>query len=420
LGSATPQTNQGFYTGVNASQTPSGSDNLISKTNGTFTYYGTKKTAVPNGVFTFPSSDGINTIICYSNYSDASNSSINNNLVTGDKLAATAVGYLNSSGLPNTLLGFCFGGNNPSLSGWCQGTATYTSGGRTLTPGIYSLYQSFTLGDFSYYEYDNNGNRGSLITGTGKVQGQVTYSSMKCLAFDIEYGVPGKTSSSAYDFINFFKYIKESPNTVYGTNLRPLIIISFAHSGSNTFTNSIDVNVIQRLLSGAAAGTDTGLLEGECIYNYISPRLYTCNIGTTNEYCASPQIAWSDAWAPIPTTTPNVRSLLSTNNTFKSNGLGMILPSINYYNLYNGPGTNTGANPNLYWFQNNIAKTTGTNPQDSTVAGGTAPTDTLSAPGTITYGIDAGAYTFFQTMFGVTGTTYTLGGWCEWVNGTTI
>ena len=124
----------------------------------------------------------------------------------------------------------------------------------------------------------------------------------------------GYSTSSATDFLNLFQYIKTNKNSVFYNN-PPIIMVSISHSCSE----NIGPTVISELLSANPS-----------YYDYISPQLYTCNLGTTNEYCANSYIPWCPSWSS-ESGTSTFTKLLSSNSTYSTCGLNMIIPSINNY-----------------------------------------------------------------------------------------
>jgi hypothetical protein len=215
-------------------------------------------------------------------------------------------------------------------------------------------------------------------------------------------------SSSGQDFINLFNYIKTNPNSVFKSSgfPQPLIIVSISHSCSN----NIGESVIGPILSANPS-----------YYDYISPQLYTCNIGTTNEYLANSQIAWCSAWNNTSDpTVPNFTDLLEQNDTYITYGVNMIIPSINNSTLYSGgSSTNPTQYPNLYWYETDYSNQTNSSSTPTPNSASSAPGNiNSSVEGAISFSIDTGAVDFFNTMFNTTTSSPTLGGCISWVNGT--
>lgn len=407
-GSSTQLTDQGWYTGVSAPQSTT-SSNLISTTSGTFTYYGNNSTT-----FKFPS--GLNSLLLFVGYSNANlglgqyylyNYTMNTQMLN-DAYTYFGITTISQANSNNQLIGMAFGGGNTSTGEWTTGVPTDNNPG---VGGIYSIYQNCTISGqpFTYTETGT----GITQTGTGTCVGYTSINSgptynginsaglyslsqFNCLVFDIEDGssVSEYETSTGQDFLNLFEYIKTNNNSVFVANSLPVIIIvTISHSCSE----NIGYLVIGPILSA-----------NPCYYDYISPQLYTCNIGTTNEYCANSQIPWSPNWNSNTSikSSETFTGYLEQNATYLKYGLNMILPSINYSNLYTGSGTNPYPYyPNLYYYETDYTS------QDSPPA----PTNQSSSTGTIGYTNDKGAVDFFTTMFGSTSTT--LGGYIEWVNG---
>jgi hypothetical protein len=411
-GSSAPLTNQGWYTGVSSSQPPDlSTSNLISTTSGTFTYYGSN-----SSTFVFP--EGLNSIMLFIGFSNA-NLSLGQyyayNYTMNTQMLNDTYNYFGISDISDAenryLIAMSVGGGNSYTGGWTTGVPTASVNNPYDNPsvgGIYSMYQQCTPEgvSFTYTEYGT----GTAVTQTGtgvcsgytnltqgptgngvNASGLYSLTQFNCLAFDIEDGssVNGYSSSNAQDFLNLFQYIKTNPNSVfYSTGVT--IIVTISHSCSENIGSS----VIAPLLSA-----------NPCYYDYISPQLYTCNVGTTNEYCANNQIPWSPAWSS-ESTSETFTSLLEQNSTYSTYGLNMIIPSINYANIYNSAGSNPYPYyPNLYWYETDYSI------QNAPPA---PTTDSVSA-GTINYSVDTGAVGFFQEMFN---SSSSLGGYIEWVNGT--
>jgi hypothetical protein len=290
----------------------------------------------------------------------------------------SAINYLttyNTNGI--YFIGISFGGGY-TTGAWAQGSSG----------GIYSIYEAVTASGvtFSYTEYSatsettvdtqNGVGNGTLIYGNGSNGDQ----SFNCIVFDIEQ--PIGTSSSGIDFINLFDYIKNNPNSNF-YNSGVTIIVSISHSCSE----GIGSNVCSQIYQGYNGTSYIG------VYDYISPQLYTQNLGTTNEYCANYQILWSDFVSDI-----------QMNPIFMTYGTSMILPSINFNTLLTTGGSNAGLSPNLYYYQS---------------VGNSVPLTTAdgrpSGTQIINYSTDNGAEGFFNTIFSTSGS---IGGSIQWVNGT--
>ena len=444
-------TNQAWYTGVTAAQTYGSSvNNLTATTTGSFTYYGT-----PDGTsFNFPL--GLNSIIIFIGLTNATlslgltyayNYTVNNWPVTMVTQVYDYFGYTNIQQATdaNTLIAISFGGGNSSTGAWTTGvpTATFSDTTNVGVGGIYSIYQQCTaVGQtFSYTEYGT----GTPVpqTGTGLCYGYTSLTDgplgngmynatdptssvsntdgydlysitqFNCLVFDVEAGAgayPGYSTSSAEDFINLFAYIKGTSSAFAYYNLPPpLIIVTIAHSCSQ----NIGVGVIGPLLSPS----------GPCYYDYISPQLYTCNLGTTNEYAANDSVPWSPDWGGTASGITSFTEYLSQNDKFQTYGLNMIIPSINNSSLYTTAGSNPYPYyPNLYWYEADYTATNQYVPPGSyTTSSGetvqyTAPTTVSAGAGVIGYSVDKGAVDFFTTMF--QSEQSHLGGYIEWLNGT--
>jgi hypothetical protein len=352
---------QGWYTSVSNPQTPNDDlqSYLVSNNN--------------SGIFSYESipSSGYNAIIMFSGYSDAT--SVISAATTN--LSNTLTYFQNQNSASGTyLIGLCFGGGYSATGSWNTGSSG----------AIYSIYEAVTKSGtpFSYTDFSGN------LSGTGTASIPLDYT---CLAFDIEdYS---ETASSSADFINLFNYIKNNPNSIF-YNSGIIIIVTIGHSCSTNIGSSTN-----------PPNPIIGILQANpCYYDYISPQLYTCNIGTMTEYCQSYLVNWQNSGYGEPIFT----DLLLANDTYTNYGLNMIIPSIFLPNLYTTGGTNNGNPANLYYTQTNY---NGTNPQAVT------PTFTASGTADLSYTTDTGAVDFFNAIF-QTPTLTTIGGYIAWVNGT--
>jgi hypothetical protein len=119
------------------------------------------------------------------------------------------------------------------------------------------------------------------------------------------------------------------------------------------------------------------------------------------EYCQNSLVNWQNKGYDEPVFT----NLLSTNDTYTTYGLNMIIPSIFLPNLYKTGGTNNKNAANLYYTQTNYSGQT------------SSPTYTASGTADLSYNIDTGAVDFFNAIF-QTPTPTNIGGYIAWVNGT--
>jgi len=279
-----------------------------------------------------------------------------------------AMNYFKSNNIENFLISLCFGGGVANTGGWNTGTSG----------AIYSIYQACTKSNvmFSYTE-----TTGNTLTGYGT--GKIDYS-FNSLTFDIETwdNISGSTGSSGQDFINLFNYIKYNSNSNFN-GYEMIIIVTIAHSCSNY--NGTGQQVISEILSDKTGS-----------YDFISPQLYTQNVGTTVEYCANYNILWANTGS-----NDNFVFYLSQNKNYNLYGTSMILPSMFYNSLLNSGGTNNNNSPNLYFYQ---SSPTDNNP----------PIATASGWKEINYLTDTGATSFFNNIFQ---STNVLGGSVQWVNG---
>jgi hypothetical protein len=304
---------------------------------------------------------GMNCVVLFTGYSNAQKALDNlTNYSTGSNMFDTAYNYLKD--IPNHLLSLSLGGGVAETGGWSTGSSG----------AIYSIYQCATKAGVSF-SYTETGT-GNTLSGVGTGTLNYNYNS---LTFDIECW-SGESGSTGQDFIHLFNYLKHGENSMFN-GFEMIIIVSHAHSCSNYDGTG------QTMMSDLLKDT-TGS------FDYVSPQIYTQNIGTTNEYCANYNILWGD-----------YVSMLKENATYKKYGVNMILPSINFANLYTSGGTNNNNPPNLYWYQ-------------SSGGFGNPPTAAPSGYKTIAYDKDGGAVDFFNTLFGESSTT--LGGYIQWVNGT--
>lgn len=356
---SSPKT-QYYFKNVTAPQTGYQNPSNLVSTSGTFTYYGA----------TIPS--GVNTVILFTGYSVASDV-LNNltNYTTSTNMYDDAMTYFQNAGITDYLISLCFGGGVANTGGWNTG----------IQGAIYSIYQACTKNGmpFSYQETGT----GNTLAGNGT--GTITniYNSF---TFDIEtWASNGSFGSSGGDFINLFNYLKNNQNSTFYT-YKMIIIVSIAHSCSNY--NGTGQQVISNILS-----------DGTGSYDYISPQLYTQNVGTMTEYCANYNILWNNTGA-----NDNFVYYLSQNKNFNIYGTNMIIPSLFYNSLVDSGGSNNGNSPNLYFYQSN---STNASP----------PVATASGWKTINYATDTGATAFFDNIFN---TTNSLGGGIQWVNGTLV
>jgi len=330
--------------------------NLVS-TSGNFIYYGDN---IPSN---------INTIVLFTGYSKVSDILANlNNYTTRTNMYINSKNYFTSSGLQNYLMSLCFGGGLANTGGWDTGKSG----------AVYSIYEACTKKgvQFSYGETGT----GYVLSGVGTGTLDYSYNSF---TFDLEtWGFTSTTGSTGQDFINLFNYIKTNPNSTFYT-WEMVIIISIAHSCSNY--NGTGQQVISVLLADSTGS-----------YDFISPQLYTQNVGTTVEYCANYNILWSDTGAD-----DNFVYYLSQNKNFIKYGLSMILPSLFYNYLLNTGGSNDSQPPNLYFYQ-------------YTSTSVPLPLSSASGWKQIYYLTDTGATSFFNAIFQ---NNSELGGSIQWSNG---
>ena len=347
----------------------------INTVSGTFNYYGE---SIPAGAF--------NSIFLFSGYSNVS--SALNTVTTGSpSMFNTAYNYLTPLGSGKYLIGLVLGGGNDS-GAWNLGN----------DGAIYYIYEAVTTTG-NIYSYTDSGGNTMFVTGTGLLD--YTYN---CLVFDIEnYST---TASQSSDFENLFTYIKTNPNSTFYP-YEMVIIVTMAHSIS---------------VYGTLGGDYLADLYKSNTYDYISPQIYTQNVGTTNEYCGTGICMWSKFQYNSPTFIDN----LTTNNNFSTYGLNMILPSINLSCLYTTAGSNVGNPANLYWYQNTSSNYSSptyaisgyqpiANTFDSTSETNIVIDDVSYNQYTSNY-TDNGSVNFFNTIFDASGQT--LGGYAQWVNGT--
>ena len=348
---------QYYFDFVSAPQTSyQGPNNLVS-TSAQFNYYGDN----------LPS--GLNTIVLFTGYSKATDV-LNNlkNYTTGTNMYSNAMNYFKSNNVENFLISLCFGGGLDTTGGWNTG----------YNGAIFSIYEACTKKgvNFSYQESDT----GNTLSGVGTGLLDYSYNSF---TFDIEtWSSSGSSGSSGTDFLNLFNYIKNNQNSNYYT-YEMIIIVSIAHSCSNF--NGTGQKVISTILSDKTKS-----------YDFISPQLYTQNVGTTVEYCANYNILWTDTGS-----NDSFVYYLKQNTNYVLYGTSMILPSLFSNNLLNTGGSNNYNPPNLYFYQSNSTSTS-------------SPIATASGWKQIDYTIDNGANNFFNTLFN---STNNLGGSLQWNNG---
>lgn len=348
---------QYYFGSVSAPQTSYQAPNNLVPTSTQFNYYGDNLPL------------GLNTIVLFTGYSKASD--VLNNLInytTGTNMYSNAMNYFKSNGVENFLISLCFGGGLDTTGGWNTG-----SGG-----AIYSIYEACTKKgiSFSYQETET----GNTLSGVGTGLLDYSYNSF---TFDIEtWNSAAGSGSSGTDFLNLFNYIKTNPNSNYYT-YEMVIIVSIAHSCSNF--NGTGQKVISEILADKTKS-----------YDFISPQLYTQNVGSMLEYCANYNILWTDTGS-----NDSFVYYLSQNTNYNVYGTSMILPSLFTNNLLNTGGSNNSNPPNLYFYQSN---STSTSPQIATASGWKQ----------IDYNVDNGATNFFNTLFN---STNNLGGSLQWNNG---
>jgi hypothetical protein len=207
------------------------------------------------------------------------------------------------------------------------------------------------------------------------------------LAFDIEVGDPGLLE----DFQSLFQAARDAGF---------LVMVIFNHTCSYGISD---------------AGTT--LLPGlfKCPYvNFISPEIYTENIGTMNEYVANTQIPWMGVNS-LGNPNASFESFVRINPNYKNGQI--LLPSILLYNsmpysncggLYYSGGTNTGNPPNWTSYDGSGSGCTCDNPQVAS-----SGNQITNYPPGFTTNPDPGANTFLCNVFGCP----SIGGAVQWVNG---
>ena len=352
--------------------------------------------------FTYPeypyeiSNPDINSVFFFTGYSNAA---------TALSTALTGGMYSGVIGSMSNISGY---NQNPTSSsvliGLVLGGATQNGGWSPGTEGaIYSCYEAFTASgmSFSYTEtgtgITQTGTGSGIFGGTTTVNG-VSYSLMNSIIFDIEsWGSSG--GSTGQDFLNLFTYIKTNQNSVVNQNSggNIIIIVTIAHSCSNF--NGTGQSVCSTILAnqGYYPGTGSSTSNPEYTWDYISPQMYTENVGTMNEYAANTNIYWTGG--------SSFTSYLLENPNIATYGLNLLLPSALQYSLYTSGGTNQGNPPNNYFYQsspNNV------NPI----------VETAITSIDINYSVDTGLLSFFNTIFSTTKAYSNLGGCISWINGT--
>jgi hypothetical protein len=327
----------------------------------TFTY----ADGVPSGV-------GINAVWLYSGYSNATSALDSSmNYTTGTNTYSKASTYLSGTGNPY-LLGITFGGSS-SNGGWSTGSSG----------AIFSIYEAVTQAGlaFSYTEYlDGSDLSGNTLYGTGTGTLNNSYNSVM---FDIETWVDVSGSSGA-DFLNLCNYMKSDSKSTFQASGGPfecIIPIAISHSCSN--------------YNGTGLAAISAILQDQNgYYDYIVPKLYTQNVGLTNEYIPNNIMPW-------PQFVQNLSNNYLYNNKY---GSGFILPSVFNNNLLSTGGSNDDNPPNLYWTQ-----TSDTSSSPALFAFVTGCTTISNFP------LDTGAENFINA---ICATTETIGGSMQWVNGT--
>ena len=319
--------------------------------------------------------ENMNSIFLFNGYSNAYDA-LNNltNYTTQNNMLTKAQTYLQQfiDNKQPYLLSLVLGGGLATTGGWDTGSSG----------AVYSIYEACTKEgmSFSYTESET----GNTLSGTGTGKLNFIFNS---LCFDIEtWGNNSSSGSSGQDFLNLFNYIKNNENSTYFT-YEMIIVVTMAHSCSNF--NGTGQSVLSTIYS-----------DKNNYYDYICPQMYTQNVGTTNEYAANYNILWNDNYEGDYN---SFQYYLSQNSNYTIYDTKMILPAINFQNLYGGPGTNTTKNPNLYFYQssdNNI------NP----------PANLPSGYIPIEYTVDEGVKSFFNTIMN-SNNNEDIGGNIQWVNG---
>ncbi len=351
---------QYYFNTVTAPQINYQSPTNLTSTQAQFNYYGDN---IPSG---------LNTIILFTGYSKASDVLHNlTNYTTGTNMYTNSMNYFKNNNVENFLISLCFGGGLDTTGGWNTG----------YSGAIYSIYEACTKKgvNFSYVETDS----GNIMNGVGTGTLDYSYNSF---TFDIETWSTANSGSgsSGLDFINLFNYIKSNPNSNY-YSYEMIIIVTIAHSCSNY--NGTGQKVISQLLSDKTGS-----------YDFISPQLYTQNVGTMVEYCANYNILWNGTGTD---SSDGFVYYLTQNENFSIYNTGMILPSLFNNNLLNTGGSNDSNSPNLYFYQSN---STSSNP----------PIATASGWKQIDYQTDNGSQPFFNKLFN---SSTDLGGSLQWNNG---
>ncbi len=368
-------------------------DSFINSTSQQYTY--------TENIYNIPNTD-INSVFFFTGFSNAYSS-----LSTAMTGAITGAGGMYANAIEsnnyyflNTLRLNSTPGSSGALLGLVLGGATVNGGWSPGSNGaIYSCYEAFTTSGTSF-TYTETGTGNTLTgTGTGIFGGSVTVSGtvyeyiMNSIVFDIEtYGTNG--GSTGQDFLNLFTYIKTNENSVV-ENKGIIIIVTIAHSCSNF--NGTGQSVCSTILANQAYDPGTGYSTSNPKYtwDYISPQMYTQNVGTMNEYVANNNIYW--------TGTNSFTSYLLQNPNISTYGLNLLLPSTYNYGLYTTGGSNQGNPPNNYFYQsspNNVNPIVESN------------IEAISIP----YSIDTGLLAFFSSIFSTTSYS-NLGGCLSWLNG---
>ena len=150
-----------------------------------------------------------------------------------------------------------------------------------------------------------------------------------------------------------------------------IILVSITHSCSNF--NGTGQKVISEILADKTGS-----------YDFISPQLYTQNIGSMVEYCANYNILWTDT-----SSNDSFVYYLSQNSNYNVYGTYMILSSLFSNNLLNTWGSNKSNLENLYFYQSNSISVS-------------PPIAGASGWKQIDYAVDNGATNFFNTLFNST------------------
>lgn len=405
------------------------SDKAVTTTTGNFKY----SNGIPS---TNTSGENFNTILLFTGYSDLRNIFKPDlyslyNYTNSANMVDTAINYFKVNNITNPLLGLTIGGGNPPSGSFNTGNSISTVPSQfnpslslySQNCSIFSVYEAVTEAGY-YFSYTED-KTGNTINGVGNGNLGTLYQSsyyFNLLCFDIETwggyynsatAQPGCDKwSTGQDFLKLFSYIKTDDRTVYKVRGLPFprIMVTIPHSGAN-YTNGIDPQ----------PETIWDIYVDGSNYDYFAPQMYTCNLGTTNEYVANKNLPWykggeqktitnGTITSSTYTSTTNFVDFIKKNEKYINYGLKFLLPVVNLSSLSKNGVSNNEKSPNNYYFQTNYTSqiTSSNNPATFEANNPSCDIDTKHPE-------DKGTDNFFKIIFD--NSISSLGGSIQWVNG---